>query len=59
MVKDPPANTGVIRDMGLIPVLGRSSGGGNGNILQYSDLENHMDRGTWRGTVCSVTKSRT
>ena len=59
MVKDPSANTGDIRDMGLIPGLGRSSGGGNGNILQYSGLENHMDRGALWGTVRRVTKSRT
>ena len=53
MVKDPPANTG---DISLIPGLGRSSGGGNGNILQYSGLENPMDRGAWWGTVRRVAK---
>ena len=47
MVKNPPANAGDIRDMGSIPGLGRSPGGGNGNPLQYSCLENPMDRGVW------------
>ena len=56
MVKDPSANTGDIRDMGLIPGLGRSSGGGNGNILQYSCLGNPMDKGAWQATVHEVTK---
>ena len=44
MVKNPPANAG---DMGSIPGSGRSSGEGNGNSLQYSCLENPMDRGAW------------
>ena len=56
MVKDPPANTGDIRDMGLIPGLGRSPGGGHNNPPQYSCLENPMDRGAWRATVHGVTK---
>ena len=47
MVKNPSANAGDIRDMGSIPGLGRSPGGGNGNPLQYSCLENPMDRGVW------------
>ena len=47
MLKDPPANTGDARDLGLIPGSGRSLGGGNGNPLQYSSLENPMDRGAW------------
>ena len=42
-----------------IPGLGRSSGGGNGNPLQFSCLENSMDGGTWRATVCGVAKSWT
>ena len=46
-------------DPGSIPGLGRSSGEGNGNPLQYSCLENPMDRGTWWATVHGVTKSRT
>ena len=45
--------------MGLISGLGRSPGGGNGNPLQYSWLENPLDRGAWRATVHEVTKSRT
>ena len=45
MVKNPPANKGDIRDMGLIPGLGRSPRVGNGNTLQYSGLENSMHRG--------------
>ena len=51
VVKNPTANTGDVRDMGLIPGLGRSPGGGNGNPLQYSCLEKSMDRGAWRATV--------
>ena len=44
------------RDMGLIPGLGRSPGGGHGTPLQYSCLENPMDRGAWRATVHRVTE---
>ena len=47
VVKNLPANAGDIRDMGSIPASGRSPGGGNGNTLQYSCLENPMDRGAW------------
>ena len=46
-------------DLGSIPGLGRSPGEGNGNPLQYSCLENPMDRGPWQATVHGVTKSRT
>ena len=56
MVKNPPANAG---DMGLIPGSGRCPGGGHGNPLQYSCLENPMDRGAWRAAVHGVTKSWT
>ena len=56
MVKNSPANAGDAEDMGLIPGLGRSSGGGNDNPFQYSYLENAMDRGAW--WVHGVTKSR-
>ena len=49
MVKNPPANAGDARDLGSIPGLGRSPGEGNGNPLQYSCLENPMDRGAWWG----------
>ena len=59
MVKNLPANTGDIRDVGLIPRLERSLRGGHGNLLQYSCLENPMDRGTWWATVHRVAKSRT
>ena len=45
--------------LGSIPRLGRSLGEGNSYPLQYSDLENSMDRGAWQGTVHGVTKSRT
>ena len=47
MVKNSPANAGDVRDAGLIPGSGRSPGGGHGNPLQYSCLENPMDRGAW------------
>ena len=59
MVKNLPANVGDARDAGLIPGLGRSPGEGNGNPLEYSCLENPMDRGTSRATVHEVTKSQT
>ena len=60
VVKNLPANAGDIRDAGLIPVLGRSPGVGNGHPLQYSCLENPMDRGAWWATVHGViTKSWT
>ena len=59
MVKNLPANAGDIRDAGLIPGSGRSPGGGHGNSLQYSCLENLMDRGAWRATVHRVTQSWT
>ena len=54
--KEPACNAG---DPGLIPGLGRSSGEGNGNSLQYSCLEKSMDRGDWWATIHGVTKSRT
>ena len=59
MVKNPPASAGDARDMGSMPGLGRSHGGGNGNPLQYSCLENPMDRGVWWATVLEVAKSQT
>ena len=55
-VKNPTANAGDARDLGLIPGWGRSPGGGHGNPLQDSCLENPMDRGAWRATVHRVTK---
>ena len=57
--KKPPANAGDIRDMGSIPGLGRSPGGGHGNPFQYSCLEKPMDRGAWQATVNRVAKSQT
>ena len=59
VVKNPPANAGDGTDVGLIPGLGTSPGGGHGNPLQYSCLENPMDRGAWGATVHGVTKSWT
>ena len=59
VVKNLPGNAGTVREVGLIPRLGRSSGVGSGNPLQYSYLENSMDRGAWQATVHGVTKSRT
>jgi len=59
VVKNLPENARDIRDMDSIPGLGRSPGGGNGNPLQYSCLENPMDRGAWKATVHRVTKSQT
>ena len=59
MVKNLPASVGNIRDEGLIPGLGRSPGGGHGTPLQYSCLENPIDREAWWAAVYSVTKSRT
>ena len=57
MVKTLPARAEDIRDLGSIPVSGRSPGVGNGNPLQYSCLENYMDRGVWQTTVPGVTES--
>ena len=56
MVKNLPANAG---EMGSIPGLGRSPGGGHGNPLQCSCLENPMDKGAWWATVCRVAKNWT
>ena len=59
MVKNPPANAGDIRDVSMIPGWRRSPGGGHNNPLQYSSLENLMDRGAWQDTVYGVAKSWT
>ena len=59
VVKNPPTNTGDTRDASLIPGSGRSLGGGNGHPLQYSCLENPMDRGAWQATVRGVAESDT
>ena len=58
MEKNLPASAGE-RDVGLIPGSRRSPGGGHGNPLQYSCLENPMNRGAWQTTVHRVTKSQT
>ena len=55
VVKNPHANA----DVGSVPGSGRSTGEGNGKPLQYSCLENTMNRGAWRATVHGVTKSQT
>ena len=55
MVENLPVSAG---DMGLIPELGRSPGEGNGNPLQYSYLENSMDRGAWRAIIHEITRVR-
>ena len=57
--KELPANAGDVRDLDSIPGSARSPGGGHGNPLQYSCLENPMDRGAWRATVHRVTMSQT
>ena len=59
IVKNTPANAGDIRDAGSIPGSERSPGGGQGNLLQYSCLENPMDRGAWRATDHGVAESDT
>ena len=59
MVKNLPANSGDLGDMGLISGLGRFPGRGNGNPLQYSCLENSKDRGAWRAIVHGVPESDT
>ena len=59
VVKNPPASTGGLRDVGSIPGWERSPRVGNGNLLQYPYLENSMDRGTWQATVHGVTESDT
>ena len=59
VVKNTPANAGELRDVGSIPGLRGSPGGGNGNPLHYSCWENPMDRGAWRATVRGVTKADT
>ena len=58
VIKNPPANTGDMGHTDLIPESGRSPGGRDDNPLQYSCLENSMDRGAWQATVHGVTKSQ-
>ena len=57
LVKNSTANAEDIREMGLIPGLGKCPGVGNGNPFWYSFLENPMDRGAWRDTVHGVAKT--
>ena len=59
VVKNLPASAGDTRDVGLIPGLGRAPGGGHGNPLQYSRLENPKDRGAWWAIVLRVAQSWT
>jgi len=59
VVKNLPVNAGAIRDVGLIPGWGRSPGEEHGNTLQYSCLENPMERAAWWAPVYRVAKSRT
>ena len=56
-IKNLPANAGDARDVGSIPDSGRSPGGGNGNLLQYSCLENPRDGGAWWAAIYGVTQS--
>ena len=59
VVKNQPANAGDVRDVGLIPQSRKSPGEGNDSPLQYSCLENPMDREAWRAMVHRVAKSQT
>ena len=59
VIKNPFANAGDARDVDSIPGLGRFPGGRNGNPLQYSGLENSMEKGAWWATVHGVAKSQT
>ena len=58
-LKNLPAEAGDIRDLGSVPLLGRSPGGGNGNPLQCSCLDSPMGSGAWQTTVLGVAKSQT
>ena len=58
VIKNLLANAGDVRDVGSVPGLGRCPGVGNGNPLQYSCLENPMDRGAWEATVQGSQKVR-
>ena len=59
LVKNAPVNVGDTRDAGSVPGLGEFLGEGNGNLLQYSCLENSVDREAWQTTVCEIAKSQT
>jgi len=56
VVRNPPASAGDVRDSGSVSGSGRSPGGGHGNPLQYSCLENPMNRGAWQATVHGVAR---
>ena len=58
-VKNPPANAGDVKDTGSVPGSGRFPRGGHGNPLQYSCLENPMNRGAWSAKVHKVAQSQT
>ena len=57
--KELPANAGDLRDVGSILELGKTPGEGHDNLLEYSRLENPMDRGTWQALACGVTRRPT
>ena len=57
--KNPPPSAGDVRKAGSIPGLGRSPGGGHSNLLQYSCLENPMDRGAWWASIHGVAELNT
>ena len=59
VVKNLPANAGDAREAGSIPGLGILLGGGNGNLSQYTCLDNPVDTGAWQATVHGIAKSRT
>ena len=59
MVKNLPSNGGDTKDVGSISGLGKSPGEGDGSPLQYSCLDNPLDRGAWQATLHGVTKSQT
>ena len=59
MVKNTSANTGDVRDLGSVPGLGRSPGGGPSNSLQYSCLENPVDRGSWQASSLGLKELET
>ena len=59
VIKNPPANVEAARDLGSVSGSGRSPGGGNGNLLQYSSLGNSMNKGAWWATVHRATENHT